>query len=151
MPKKVEGDGWSWEPRETKAGWTAIPDQAPPDESRAARRRQITAMVGKLAASEYWEGETKKLKLYPQAIRWYHDEDNGILDGAVYAITHGTNAEILVFVEARAEESGPRWVAGFARLGAAKLDVTFDEKPFWSGPSSTGGQTQSYFYYGENR
>jgi hypothetical protein len=150
LPKSVQGDGWIWEPRGAGSIWREISDQPPPMESRAARRREISKIARKFSASETLEGETLPLKFLPQAICWYHDEEAGVLDGALFAFAHGTNAEVLVFIEARdGEEADAKWVAGFARLAAAQLDVALDGKAFWSRPASWADQSRVYIAYQE--
>ena len=83
----------------------------------------------------------------PQPIHWYDDKSKSVSDGAVFVLAHGTNAEILMFIEAQQGKKGDaHWVAGFSRLGSAKLDVTFADKKFWSRPSSAGNPKRAYFY-----
>jgi hypothetical protein len=148
LPKSVEGSGARWEPAAADSPWSAIPDQPPPAESRAERRRQISEVARKFTASEVWLGETIPLKLLPQALHWYDDAKANVLDGAVFALAHGTNAEILLFIEARGEKDAePRWVAGFARVGAAQLDVSLADKPFWSQPTSGGDASRAYYLH----
>ena len=87
----------------------------------------------------------------PQPIHYYEEPAKRITDGAVFVWAHGTNVEILMYLEARIDEdSKPFWAAGFSRLAAAKLDVTFMKAEFWSSPASGGNRTHAYFFTGND-
>ena len=145
----MQGSSWRWEPQVADFTWLEIPKQAVPKTARRARRTQLSIIARKFEATEVYRG-TQKLELMPQPIHWYEDESKGVLDGAVFVLAHGTNAEILLFIEAQRKEGGdPRWVAGFSRLGSAKLDVTFADARFWSKPASGGNSKRAYFYRSE--
>ena len=96
-----------------------------------------------------------------EALLWPRDARAWLLDAlaawlallaaprAVFAWAHGTNVEILMFVESRKrkEEASPYWCAGFSRLGSASLTVDFQDRDFWSSPSETRPtQSDSYYY-----
>ena len=84
----------------------------------------------------------------PQPIHQYEDDANGVLDGAIFVLSHGTNVEILMTIEARQEKDGTRhWEAGFSRLASASLSVSYRDKAFWSAPSNMSvGASNSYYY-----
>ena len=128
LPKSVAGAGWSWQPSDVDSKWKEIPDQPPPDDSRRARRRQIPAIAGKLTASETWRGETISLKQLPQPIYWYHDEESGILDGAVYALPM---------------ERTPRFSSSSKPAPPMPVPTGSPASPAWAPPGSTSHSAKS--------
>jgi hypothetical protein len=150
-PQSVKAPGLVWTPRQTPFTWSKIPDFEPPRATTSLRRRQIRQASQQFSASEQWRGQTIQLNLLSRPVLEYEDKELGVLDGAVFVLAHGTNVEILMFVEARADEDrGAHWVAGFSRLAAASLDVKFKGKEFWSsGESLTAGPISPYFFHTE--
>ena len=147
-PQSVKAPGFTWSPRQTPFTWTELPDLEPPRETSSLRRRQIKQASLKFTASEQWRGQTTQLRLMPQPIHQYEDKDQGVLDGAVFVWAHGTNVEILMFIEARQGEGrGAHWVAGFSRLASASLDVGFNGKEFWSSAESPTASPTSPYYF----
>jgi hypothetical protein len=151
-PRSVRAPGFVWSPRETPFTWSKIPEFERPRGTTSLRRRQIRQASQRFSASEQWRGQTIQLNLQSRPILEYEDKELGVLDGALFVLAHGTNVEILMFIEARADDGGggAHWVAGFSRLAAASLDVKFNGKDFWSsGESLTAGQTTPYFFHTE--
>ena len=147
LPKSVQGDSWRWEPEDSDFTWVRIPDQASPEDARVARRTQVPEIATKFRAKEEFRGRTYDLELMRQPILWYADKAKGVLDAAAFVFAHGTNAEILMFIEAQTSDAGKtKWVAGFSRMGSAALNVTFAEKEFWSRPTYYGNPKRTYFY-----
>ena len=84
----------------------------------------------------------------PHPLDVYEDDGEGVLDGAVFAWAHGTNVEILMFIESRKMDDGtPRWFAGFSRLSGASLEVTFENEVFWRGPRMPRPQPDDSYYF----
>ncbi len=138
----LRGPGWIWRPTADEFEWIAI-KSPPPGASKIKRGRQMKDIARKLKASETYGGQTYQLRLMPRPLIRYSDEAAGIVDGNIFVLAHGTNAELLVLIEARRERSSGNasWQAGFARLGAAPLEVTMDAKPIWS---ADFGSSRSY-------
>jgi hypothetical protein len=80
-----------------------------------------------------FKGEDYQLRLLPRPVHRYADEGAGIVDGALFAFTYGTNPEVFLQIEARREETDrPRWRVSFARSSAAAVAVTRDGMTVWS-------------------
>ena len=150
-PQHVQAKAWRWTPKQGDFIWKQLPVTTPPGNSTVRRRRQIKQLTQNFAASEEFRGQTYHLRLMPQPVYQYEDAERGVLNGAVFVWAHGTNVEILMFIEARQEEgSPPHWVAGFSRLAAASLDVTYQQQDFWSSPQKVGSTpSDAYFSRGE--
>ena len=151
-PLEVSGrPRWRWQPKEQKRVWIELPGEVPAEP--AARLRALRAHSRRFEATETWQGETYQLRLLPSPLYHYSDEDTGIIDGALFAMAHGTNPELLVQIEARRERSDRlRWFASFARLGAAPLDVKQGDRTVWSveiaGPYRFNPRDPYYAAYG---
>ena len=105
-------------------------------------------MVRRLAAEEEYEG-TFQLRLMPQPIHRYTDAKIGVIDGTIFVMAHGTNVELLVFVEAQETKDKPQWFVGFSRLGAAALQARFDNETIWAAERNFGGASSSYGNFAE--
>jgi hypothetical protein len=147
-PRVVRAPTFQWTPRAVPFTWLKLPDEAPPHSSQSIRRRQIKQAAQKFSASEEWRGQTYQLRMMPQPILQYEDKEKGVIEGAVFVWAHGTNVEILMFVEGRRGEDGAsHWVAGFSRLAAASLDVDYNGQDFWNSPQNvTASQNSAYFF-----
>ncbi|TXT22601.1 MAG: hypothetical protein FD138_3393 [Planctomycetota bacterium] len=77
------------------------------------------------------------MRLLVQPVHRYQDESAKLIDGAVFVMAHGTNPEVLVQVEAHAQQP-PRWRFSLARLGSAELHVSIDGKEVWTEPRTPG-------------
>jgi hypothetical protein len=150
-PQSVRAAGLVWSPRQTPFTWSKISDFEPPRATSTVRRRQIRQVSQQFSASEHWRGQTIQLNLQARPILEYEDKELGVLDGAVFVWAHGTNVEILMFIEARQDaDRGTHWVAGFSRLAAASLDVDYKGQDFWSSAQNlTAGQGSPYFFHTE--
>jgi hypothetical protein len=148
-PQSVRARGFTWSPRQTPFTWTQIPDFDPPRATSSLRRRQIKQVSQQFSGSEQWRGQTIQLNLQARPILEYEDKELGVLDGAVFVWAHGTNVEILMFIEARRGEAGAgNWVAGFARLASASLEVNYKGNEFWSSAEApTASPTSPYFFH----
>jgi hypothetical protein len=146
-PRLVRGPFFEWKPRIAPFTWLKLEGEAPPHATQSIRRRQIRQAAEKFSASEEWRGQTSQLRLMPQPILQYEDKEKGVIEGAVFVWAHGTNVEILMFLEGRQGEDDARhWACGFARLSGASLDVDYDGQDFWNSPQAVfGSQNASYF------
>jgi hypothetical protein len=121
--------------------------EVPPHATRSIRRRQITQAAEKFSASEEWRGQTSQLRLMPRPILQYEDQEKGVIEGAVFVWAHGTNVEILMYLEARQGEDGAKhWVAGFRRVSGADLHVDYNGQDFWNDVRGMR-RSQDYSYY----
>jgi hypothetical protein len=100
-PKAVQGQGWEWEPGDAPFEWVQIPVDAPPAATARLRNSQLKLLIRDMAASEEFNDQTYALRILPRPIHQYEDASTGVLSGAVFVVANGTNAEILLFVEAR--------------------------------------------------
>ncbi len=133
VTETLKGPTWTWKPSGKEFVWTEFPSTPEPAATKIMRGRQMKKIAHMLNASEQWDGQTYKLRLMPRPILRYQDEAAGILDGNIFVLAHGTNAELLVLIEAQSDKRTGKasWQAGFARLGAARFDVAYGGSPLW--------------------
>lgn len=150
---QAETDAGHWSPQTSSFDLKEIEGARAPSENPAVRLRQMKAVVRQLSAHEFWDPDNTRydLRLLVTPLYRYKDAENGITDGAIFAFAHGTNPEILVFVEAGANESGAgTWSLGFVPLGSAELVVTREKETLWQQPRAPGiigGPTTPYWLF----
>jgi hypothetical protein len=145
-PRLVRGAFFEWKPRAAPFTWLKLEGEAPPHATQGIRRRQIRQAAEKFSASEEWRGQTSQLRLMPQPILQYEDKEKGVIEGAVFVWAHGTNVEILMYLEGRQGEDGAKhWVAGFMRVSGADLHVDYNGQDFWKSLQGARSQDDSYY------
>jgi hypothetical protein len=130
--------GWSWQPKAAPRVWTALDDAVP--EAARARQAALRALPRKFDVSEIRRGERFPLRLIVQPIHTYAAPDEGLTDGALFAVSNGTNPEVLIQVEARLADGKRRWHVAFARLTAAEATVKLGDKELWKVPAVNAGE-----------
>jgi hypothetical protein len=109
--------------------------------TKSERTFQMRQLVERFDAHQFWD-DRFELRLLPKAIHRYEDVDAGIIDGALYAMVHGTNPEVLLLIEAHGmNDPSARWKVGFGSLAGARCVVRLDGKEFWTCPRHVGEPT----------
>jgi hypothetical protein len=139
--------GWAWRPKAAPRNWSRI-DEAVPAAARA-RQSAMRALARRIEASEVRRGETFPLRLLERPIYTYQDAASGVLDGGLWAISYGTNPEVLLQIEAREKDGKPAWHVAFARMSAAEITVKLDGKALWQAEAMKA-EDPTGSYYGVN-
>ena len=106
--------------------------------TKAERTFQMRQIAARFDAHQFWE-DRFELRLLPKPIYRYEDVGSGIIDGALYALVHGTNPEVLLLVEAHTSKDGSaRWKVGFGSLAGAQCFVRLDGNEYWTCPRHLG-------------
>lgn len=77
------------------------------------------------------------LRLLTRPLWTYRDQAGGVLDGALFTLANGTNPEIWLFVEARADPKGDSkagWQYTVGRSAWAELHLECDGKEVFAAP-----------------
>src|SRR5262245_40409109 len=127
-----DGEAW-WRENTSTTELKDIPSAPVPAADAPARQRQLKQLAGKFTGHEFWDPNNSRYELrrLDRPLHTYQDEEGGILDGALYALANGTNPEILLFVEARAnpeDKSKAVWQFAVGRLAHAELHLLYDGK-----------------------
>jgi hypothetical protein len=138
LAASVPGSGF-WAPTGPGIELRAFPQVPPPGDTEAKRLRQMKELARQFRAFEFFTPRTGlsperyELRLLSQPILRYADPDSGLVDGALFFITFGTNPEIVILVEARRQGGAePVWSYGLARIAGAELHVELNEKEIWT-------------------
>ena len=76
-----------------------------------------------------------ELRLLPQPLYRYGDEEKDVVDGALFSYAKGTNPEVLLVLEARAEGPVRKWRYALARMSARGCNATLDGTEIWALPA----------------
>jgi hypothetical protein len=126
--------GLVWAPEQTQVELRPVPDARPPGGRTSLRERQGKLLARRFDAHEFWDPNNSRfeLRLLETPLHTYRDEKTGLLDGMLFGFVHGTNVEVLLFLEARAEGEGPaQWMYGLARVGSAEMHVNLGGEEVW--------------------
>lgn len=129
-----------WAPKSSHFALKDIPDSPEVGDKPAIRLRQMKEISRQFEAHEFWDPNNSRfeLRLLVQPVHRYQDESAKLTDGAVFVLAHGTNPEVLIQIEAHADQQPSRWRYSFARLGSAEMHVSFDGKEVWTVPRTPG-------------
>ncbi|HEX5102634.1 MAG TPA: hypothetical protein VFV87_02410, partial [Pirellulaceae bacterium] len=140
----------NWQPAAAARAWVAV-EGAVPEASRA-RQLALRGIARRFEASETRQGEKFPLRLQDRPLYTYADADNGVIDGGLFAMSYGTNPELLLQIEARKGEDKPEWHVAFARLSAAEVIVQMATKEAWRAdaiPPNSYKPADPYYAYNE--
>ncbi len=146
---------WAWNPKDRGVDLKPVPDAPAPADDEARRLRQMKEISRRFKASESLDparndpSDRFELRLLPQPVHRYADPGSGIVDGALFLMSYGRNPEIVLLIEDRREgTAGPAWSYGLARLSAARLRVSIDDKEVADLPKpAVAGWQSTYFLF----
>jgi hypothetical protein len=93
--------------------------------------------------------ERQTLRLLTNPVFRYSSRPQKIADGAIFAFVVGTDAEVLLLVESRAEKNKGRWQYALARLNRDELSASFHDREVWRVSGGVYGERDKpYFLIG---
>ncbi|MGH7134256.1 MAG: hypothetical protein ACREHD_00865 [Pirellulales bacterium] len=113
-----------------------MPDAPATAETAPRRLRQMLGMANDFTAvlMDYRnndKGERQALRLLTSAVYRYSSPDRDVKDGAIFAFVLGTDAEVLLLLEARGAKGANRWQYALARLNSDELAAFCSGKEVW--------------------
>lgn len=113
-----------------------VPDAPPTADTAPRRLQQMRAMADDFSAvltdfRQNAKGERQALRLLTKPVYRYSSPGGGVADGALFAFVLGTDAEVLLLLEARETKTGNRWQYALARLNNDELAASFKEREVW--------------------
>lgn len=111
-----------------------IPDAPAPASTAVGRLQQMRTFCRDFAAQSISaEDDRVELRLLPQPLFRYQSSSTDIVDGALFAFvcTIGTDPEIFLQLEARADTNGPKWHCSLARFSHQNLFVRYKDREIW--------------------
>lgn len=126
----------AWKCDEAGITFHDVPDAPPTAETASRRMRQMVGMANDFAAvlMDYRnndKGERQALRLLTSAVYRYSSPDRDVTDGAIFAFVLGTDAEVLLLLEARGAKDANRWQYALARLNSDELAAFWNGKEVW--------------------
>ncbi len=128
-----------WLENESDVELKNVPNAPAPAADEHQRQRQLKQMALKFAGHEFWDPDNSRFELrrLERALHTYKDGDAGVSAGALYTLTNGTNPEIMLFIEARADpKNGMKaaWQFLVGRTAHAELHLEYDGKDVFTAP-----------------
>ncbi len=122
------GDRAVWRPK-PGLEFRPVPGAPAPAATPQARLRQLRAIAEEFTATDDFLGEGwSQLRLLPKPWLRYGKAGSGVEDGALFAFALGTEPEVVLMIESRADPAGGlRWEYALAPM------TSFEVKAFWKG------------------
>lgn len=146
-----DGDQW-WLENESVVELKDIPDAPAPAMDAQQRQRQLKQLAMKFTGHEFWDPDNSRYELHrlERPLHTYKDEDGGVQEGALYALTNGTNPEIMLFIEARVDpknNSKAAWRFLVGRMAHSESHLDYDSKEVFTAPRATrlSGRDKPYW------
>lgn len=122
-----------WTPVKAGMEMKPLPGAAEPASSSPLRLTQMRTLAREFAAQSVDpEAGRIELRLMPQPLYRYDTSGEEIQDGALFALAHGTDPEVLLVFEARRNNQDVRWWYGLARFSDLELRVQHQGQEVWS-------------------
>jgi hypothetical protein len=121
-----------------------------PGERPAERLRQMKGLIARFTGTIHVDGKDslkQEMRLLPSPMHRYADEESGLRDGVIFAMTtNGTNPDILIVIELRGEKGAePIWRYGVVKMTYAEVHIRLDKSEVWKSPVSEPLETWTYF------
>jgi hypothetical protein len=124
----------------TKPGLEMRPwdDSPEPAANEKGRIRQMKDLARRFTVrSSEGTDRSEQLRLMPQAIYRYADQEHGLEDGAIFGFGSGTNPACLLLIESSSNDQPPRrWHYGFVGMSAESLRAHLGEHEAWFFPAA---------------
>jgi hypothetical protein len=132
--RKAQADVWL--PKSVGLSAQSFSEAPAPAATATSRLTQMRELARKFSASCSRNGETTQLRLQPQPLYRFADEQGGIQDGGLFSLVVSNDPELFVLIEAAVDKvmGKPRWQFSLARMSSHQLTVTLDDKEVWSVP-----------------
>jgi hypothetical protein len=143
----AEGEDWRWSPDKPGVELKALPDAPTPATTEVERLRQMKGLAKRFSAHQSSQDSRSKLRLVTEPVHRYSSQKSGVLDGAVFAICHAMDPEVILLIEAPSDGSSrPVWHYGLARLTMAEFHVSFDSREVWQQPRAPRVTTRDPYW-----
>ena len=136
----------TWSPVGAGIQWHAIKQGfASPTPSK--RLVQMRGIARKFRGHDDFEKEENVVRLLTNPLIRYSNPKSGIVDGAMFAMVHGTDPEILILIEARKSDDGnTTFFWALAPMTSFELRVFMDQKQIWTKPKMTSNLPTDVFF-----
>lgn len=124
-------DGATYRAQQPGVELQVIPDAPRAAPSPNLRLIQIKRLTERFAAQiQNAEDDREPMRLMPTPICRYDDKESGLIDGAIFGYTMGTNPDVLLVIELYEEDGEQQWRCGAAGMTSAGFAVLLDGSEF---------------------
>lgn len=140
------GDGKrTWRPAQGGIELADVEDAPQPGESPRRRLTQMRNLAREFTGWMQQDGDVTELRLLPQPIFRYQAAEQGVQDGAIFALVwKGTDPDVLLLLESRQVDGNPRWQYGLARFNWREMWVKRNDREVWRVAMSGLGVNSPY-------
>ena len=87
------------------------------------------------------------LRLLTNPLLRYDDQKAGLMDGAVFALVHGTDPEMIIMIESRKKDGkAAEYLYALAPMTGYELRGYLDKKEVWHKPQHAGNRSTGVFW-----
>ena len=141
--QEVQVGAYSWHPRQAGIELKVLADAPPPASDGRLRLIQMRSIARGFAGYGSPVDKEISLRLHPQPLYRYESQSPDLTDGALFGFFNEWDPEIMLVLEARNSESGPRWHYAAARFNICPLRLDLAGESVWR--VETGPQQDSRF------
>jgi hypothetical protein len=143
MPVRV-GSG-TWRPA---AGLELkpIPTAQKPKDSRPLRLAQMRLLAREFTGFSTPHGRELRLRTLSQPLYRYPSGETNLIDGALFCMFADWDPDLILLIEARKGDNGPRWVYGIARFNATPVRLEHNGTTIWESGLVPMSDPTSPFY-----
>ena len=121
-----------WEPSRAGVSFKKLEGAPTPASSAVKRLSQMRQLANRFTANDEFEGKSRwELRMLAKPLLRYADEKADLLDGAMFALAHGTDPEVFILLEARKADGDYVWHYALAPMTGYALKVQLDGKETW--------------------
>jgi hypothetical protein len=132
LPRLLHSGQAVWQPQRGGVEWKPLPGAAKPAATTAARLTQMRGLAAEFSLSGVYGKMREDLRLMPAPIYRYKSEQQGVLDGALFAFARGTDPETFLLLEARQAGESAEWHFALARFcGHCSLHAKREGAEIW--------------------
>ncbi len=122
-----------------------------PAKTSNLRFSQMKSQAKRFSGYEKWRGQRHELRVLPRELYRYKDPENGIVEGALFAIAHNTNTECYLMLELQDKGREQDWYYALGRCCYAEVHISVDKKEVWTVPQigngASAGPSDAYFTF----
>lgn len=137
----------TWEPSDAGVIWRPLKDAPDPAVDQQRRLVQMRAAARRFRGDDDFENSESVLRLMTNPLLRYSNPDAGITDGAMFALVHGTDPELLILIESRRDGQGAsQYYWALAPVTSFELRGYLDGKEVWHKPAMTSNLPTDVFF-----
>ncbi len=121
----------AWRPAKDDIAWQLVPDADAANADKTKRATQARQLARRFTAtSKNREGGTSELRLQPRPFFEYEatDAKSSWLGGSLFSLAHGTDTEIIVWLEALRGKDASHWHYALVRMSDLELSPRLDDR-----------------------